>query len=160
MLIVGIGNTHRGDDAAGRIVAQRLRQRLTTAVSVREAAGDLSCLLDLWEGETAVFLIDAIRSGRQVGAVVRFELEGEPLPAIFSPMSTHALGLREAIELARTLDRLPDQVVIFGIEGARFGVGEPMSSAVESACERVTAEVIEKVQACERPVGSRRTENR
>ena len=34
--------------------------------------------------------------------------------------STHALGVAEAIELARALDRLPRKLIVFGIEGIRL----------------------------------------
>jgi hydrogenase maturation protease len=37
--------------------------------------------------------------------------------------SSHALGVGEAIALARALERLPSRLVDYGVEGARFGAG-------------------------------------
>jgi hydrogenase maturation protease len=47
--------------------------------------------------------------------------------------STHALGVPEAIELARALGRLPARLEVYAIEGARFTAGAELSPAVERA---------------------------
>ena len=57
------------------------------------------------------------------------------------PASTHLIGLADALELARALGRLPPRVVVYGIEGHRFGVGDPVSPAVAAAVDRVVAEL-------------------
>ena len=62
--------------------------------------------------------------------------------------STHALGLAEAVELARSLGRLPQRVVVYGIEGESFAFGKGLSAAVAAAADRVTEEVL----ACTRSI--------
>ena len=42
--------------------------------------------------------------------------------------STHLLGVAEAVELGRELDRLPQRLTVYGIEGERFDVGEGLSA--------------------------------
>ena len=67
----------------------------------------------------------------------------EPLPPGWGRgVSTHALGVGEAVELVRSLGRMPERLVIYGIEGARFGHGEPMSAEVERAVEEVVARIL------------------
>jgi hydrogenase maturation protease len=46
--------------------------------------------------------------------------------------STHAVGVGEAIELARTLHRLPRRVILFGVEGHSFAAGSGLSAEVEA----------------------------
>ena len=60
-------------------------------------------------------------------------------------MSSHGLGLHQAIELARALGQLPGRCVVYAIEGASFEAGAPLSPAVAAgaveATERVRAEI-------------------
>jgi hydrogenase maturation protease len=59
--------------------------------------------------------------------------------------STHALGLGDAVELARVLDRLPSTLTIIGIEGADFTTGEGMSPEVEKAVIKVTDDLAQRL---------------
>ena len=145
MIIVGVGNRFRGDDAAGLAAAERLRERLPEA-RVVEREGDLARLLDDWEGEDAVIVVDAMSSDAPAGTVRRFEAHRAPLPAAFARGSTHALGVAESVELARALGKLPPRVVIYGIEGARFRAGEGLSEAASSGVETVVEAVARELR--------------
>lgn len=142
VLVVGVGNLARGDDAAGLLVAHRIRQR-EPRIAVVEASDAADCLEALRRGSRVV-VVDAMRTGAPVGTVRRFDVREEPLPASFSPGSTHALGLATAVELARTLGALPRRAVVYGIEGARFELGAAASpevlATVDSVVEAVVAE--------------------
>jgi hydrogenase maturation protease len=87
-------------------------------------------------------VIDAVSSGAEPGTVHRFDASRTPLPAsLRRASSTHALGLAEAIELGRALDRLPARVIVYGIEGERFEAGAALTPAVAAAVEAVAAAV-------------------
>ncbi len=151
VLIIGVGNDLRGDDGAGLETVRRLaleadpgRGAGTTAVRCYD--GDGAGLLECWRDVRAVVLVDAVRSGAPAGTIHRFDASETPLPAPMSHGSTHAIGMAEAIELARVLGRLPETVVVYGIEGARFGSGQPMSDAVIAALEPVRAAVHDEVR--------------
>jgi hydrogenase maturation protease len=132
--VIGLGNAVRGDDAAGLIAARRL--------GGLEHEGDPLALLDLWEGAELVVVIDAVSSGADPGTLHRFDAVAGPLPArLRSSTSTHAVGLGEAIELARALGRLPARLVVYGIEGERFATGTALTPAVTAAVEAVVREV-------------------
>jgi len=133
--VIGVGNRWRSDDAAGLLVAQRLRG--TTAAEVVEHEGEPTALLDVWDGADVVWLVDAVSSGSVPGTVHRLDAGTEPLPAALFRASSHLVGLGETVELARTLDRLPARVVFYGIEGASFEAGDGVSPAVAAAVERV-----------------------
>jgi hydrogenase maturation protease len=135
VVVIGVGNAARGDDAAGLVVARR--------VGGREHEGDPLALLEAWEGAATAVVIDAVRSGAVPGTVHRFEAGDAALPArLRSSTSTHAVGLAEAIELARALDRLPPRLIVYGIEGERFTAGAELSPAVAAAVEVVAAAVV------------------
>jgi hydrogenase maturation protease len=94
------------------------------------------------DGAPAATFIDAVSSGADPGTVHRFDVSAEPLPtSLRGSTSTHALGLADAIELARTLGRLPERVVVYGIEGRSFAAGDPVGAAVTAAVDRVVAEL-------------------
>ena len=116
-LIVGIGNTFRGDDGVGPWVAEALAAR---GLRATVHAGDGTGILDLLAAETALILIDATNSGAEPGALTFH-------------YSTHRFGLAEAVETARALDQMPKALQIYGIEGADFAAGEGLSAAVEAA---------------------------
>jgi hydrogenase maturation protease len=61
-------------------------------------------------------------------------------------VSTHRLGLAEALELARALGRLPSSIVVHGIEGARFGPGLPLSPEVASATVRLAETLVAELE--------------
>ncbi len=135
VVVIGVGNALRGDDAAGLEVARRLRRRATAAgILVREQEGEALGLLEQWDGVAAALLVDAIRSGAGAGTVHRLDASARPLPAeLRGSSSTHAVGIGEAIELARALGRLPAHVVVYGVEGRCFSTGGGLSEEVAAA---------------------------
>ena len=149
-LVVGVGNAWRNDDRAGLEVARLLAGALPDGVGVLEREGEPTSLIDSWEGAEAVWLADAVSSGAAAGTVHRHDASSEPLPARLYDTSTHHFGLGEAVELARALGRLPERVVVYGIEGASFDTGETLSAVVREAAARVAEAIAEEVAACTR----------
>jgi hydrogenase maturation protease len=98
-MVIGIGNSFRSDDAAGLIVARRVRVNAPSHLQGLELQAD--ALLALWDNADAVVLIDAVASGVQPGTIYRFEAHAEPIPSACFHGSTHGLNVAEAIELAR-----------------------------------------------------------
>lgn len=145
VLVIGIGNPDRADDGVGPAVARRLRGRLPPGVSVLERGGDILALTEDWEGFSAVILVDAVAPITTPGRPHRLDLAKNPLPVAFALGSTHAFGLAETVELARSLARLPPFLVAYLIEGEQFGAGGPLSppvaTAVERAVEQITLEL-------------------
>jgi hydrogenase maturation protease len=148
VLIVGIGNTRRGDDAVGLRVARRLQPHGGRGgIDVLEHDGEPLALLEIWDGARAVVLVDAIRSGAAPGAIARIEASAAAVPAsLRSGASTHAIGLAEAIELARALRRLPARVVVFGVEGRSFDRGRALSAEVEASVGALAAAVLREAR--------------
>ena len=129
-LVIGIGNAWRGDDAAGLLVAHALRARELPDVTVVDAAGVDTDLIDLWQGAGRVILVDAVVSGAAPGTVHCFDLSRDGLPETHAFCSTHALDLAAVVELARVLDRLPAELWVFGVEAGDFTHGHAVGAAV------------------------------
>jgi len=146
VVLIGVGNELRHDDAAGLEVVRRLRSSGGLGARLEATSGDGVELLDLWQEAWAVVLVDAVRSGARAGTIHRFDASVTPLSASLGRTSSHALGVADAIELARELGRLPRRVIVYGIEGARFQAGSGLTKRVASALEplarMVRAEVL------------------
>lgn len=142
LLVVGLGNRLRGDDAAGLEAARSLGRRMPS-LDVVELEREPTELLDLWPRSAEAVVIDAV-AGEEPGRVWHFD-GSQPLPAAFGAgHSTHLLGLPEVIELGRELGRLPGRLEVIGIEGSRFSLGAAMTAAVRDAAEAVALDVAER----------------
>ena len=106
VLVIGVGNTYRGDDAAGLAVAEWIRAAAPPDVTVVRHEGEPISLLETWDQAREVYLVDAVSADGEPGNVYRFDLTAEPLAARLRPRGTHALGVADTIELARALGRL------------------------------------------------------
>lgn len=138
MRIIGIGNPDRSDDAAGLLVARRLWE---LGVEAQEFTGDPLELIDAWLGPREVILIDTVVTGAAPGTITVWDAGKSPLPPDRFCCSTHAFGLAEAVEIARGLGPLPEQLLIYGIEGANFEIGGSVSPEVGAAVEWVAQEI-------------------
>lgn len=138
--IIGIGNPLRGDDGAGAAVVERLS---AMGLPAQAFDGDGAELMEAWQGHDNVFLIDATVSGAPPGTLHRFEAGEREIPKSFFRYSSHLFGVAEAVETARHLGRLPEKLIIYGIEGAQFDLGQGLSPEVEQGIQ----EVAERIKA-------------
>lgn len=140
-MVIGVGNPDRGDDGAGRAVVRGLCGTLPDDVEIVEHEGETTGLVGLLDGAAAAFLIDACASGTPAGTVRRYDVAERSLPAASFGLSSHGLGLAEAIELARALGCLPPCCVVYAIESLSFAIGAPLSPPVAAAVGDVVARV-------------------
>jgi hydrogenase maturation protease len=145
IVVIGVGNDLRADDAAGLQVAGRLREE--PGIGVKVFDGDAIDLLELWSGADAVILVDTMHTGEVAGTIRRFDATSDPVPMRFRGLSSHTIDVAEAIELARTLGRLPQRVIVYGIAGGRFALAGELSDEVERAIDPVADTVREEARA-------------
>ena len=137
ILIIGLGNDYRGDDAVGRVLARRLQAIAGDNVRVLEESGEGVALMESWKGGDFVILIDAVHSSGAPGTVHRFDTATQRVPGSFFHYSTHAFSVAEAVELARALNQLPLRLIVYGIEGKNFDSRVGLSPEVQVAAEEV-----------------------
>jgi len=147
-LVVGLGSPDRGDDGVGPAVAKAMEQLHLPGVRVATHE-DPTALVHLWADAKLAVVIDAVASDSPPGTMVRLEVgrEGVVLPEstwhATGRGGTHAFGLAAAVELSRVLHRLPERVVVIGVEAEGFEHGTPLSDKVSAAVPRVVQEVRE-----------------
>jgi hydrogenase maturation protease len=140
-LVIGVGNPDRGDDGIGPLVIRHLAGRVPDDVALMHLSGDILALIDDWAGRAAVILIDAAAPGSSPGAIHRIDLRHDALPTELSLSSTHGFGVAEAVALARALGTLPEQLIVYAIEGANFAPGAPLTQAVAASADTVAARI-------------------
>lgn len=140
VLIIGIGNEHRGDDGVGIAVARKMKHALPQ-ISVIEQSGEGTALLEAWRDAEMVVVIDAVFSGGTPGTVHRFDAHEGALPTKRFRSSSHEFGLPQAVELARILNMLPPHLIIYGVEGKNFEPDTLLSSEVEHIVNKVAEEI-------------------
>lgn len=145
ILIIGIGNDYRSDDAAGLAAARKIKNLSLKNVDVIESNGDGAALIDSWAGRNNVILIDAVLSGSAPGTIHRLEAGSSSLASNFYKFSTHQFSIPQAIYLSASLGRLPENLVIFGIEGASFNTADGLSREVENALNNIEHLVQEEI---------------
>jgi hydrogenase maturation protease len=146
VLLIGIGNEYRGDDRIGLEVARQIREKQIPFVVVKEESGEGAALMEAWKGCKSVIIVDAISSGAKPGTI--FEIDARKnVPLKFFHYSTHAFSVAEAIELARAMGTLPQELLIYGIEGTDFSAGVSMSHVVQESAKQVVNKILKQVKA-------------
>lgn len=145
VVVIGVGNALRADDAAGLEVVRRLRAG--PGVDVLEQSGEATALLDALRGRAAALIVDAA-AGTDPGRLHRLDAAAGPLPQGMFGVSTHGFGVAEGIELARALGALPPVCVVYAVEGERFETGAPMSEAVARALPRAAESITKDIATC------------
>jgi hydrogenase maturation protease len=155
IIVIGIGNEYRRDDAAGLLVVRRLKvfaneyaadQSAIPTLEIVEENGEGTALMEAWEGADFAIIVDAVYGDQSPGGIYRGVFAGKelspPLPANFHRYSTHAFGLGEALELARSFGTLPPKVIVYGIEVADVTAGVGVSPEVEATIDHVVGAIL------------------
>ncbi len=152
LTVIGIGQTLRGDDAAGIEAVRRWErlyadtaQRADLSVQYSELPG-LS-LLDLLDGFDAAVLVDAVSSAAAGGQVYR--LDPDQLESFgVGGKTAHGWGIAETLQIDRQVHPArPTRVRLVGIEAAQVEMGAPLSPAVEATLPAACQAIEEEVQA-------------
>ena len=149
-LVVGVGNPLMGDDGIGIEVARSLRKlNLGGSVLVLERQTLDISILDLAKGASKLIVVDAVKSGRPPGSLVKFTPGGHGSPILRVSLS-HEQRLDDILALAKRIGLRRPPIVVVGVEPEdctpREGLSERVVNALPSVLEEVMAEVKECVR--------------
>lgn len=146
-LILGVGNPLCGDDGAGPKLIGLLSERdLPPAVYLQDA-GLPGWEMPTWlEGWDSVFLVDAIEMGLNAGEWRSFHPEQVKYWLEDDTLSLHQPDLACGLALAEALDRLPQRLVIYGIQPAQTEPGKPLSRQVNASLNELADQIILDLQ--------------
>ncbi|MBN1210631.1 MAG: hydrogenase maturation protease [Myxococcaceae bacterium] len=140
--IIGLGQAAAGDDRVGLAVIEHLREAGVLEGVELLVAAEPSALLPLLETPAPVVLVDAVLAAPagEVLVLAPEELEQQGL----STMSTHGLGVAQAVALARLLvpTAVSPSIHIVGVSISRperfqQGLSPEVAAAIPRAAEHV-----------------------
>ena len=133
--VIALGNDLACDDGAALEAARRLKARrpeLDVVLAGRPGAG----LLDLLDPDVPTVLLDVVRMDDAVGHVLELALAHVATASVDArPISSHALGVAEALRLAGALGRPLPRGIFIGIAGRRFEPGDERDPDVEACID-------------------------
>jgi hydrogenase maturation protease len=150
ILIAGVGNVLRGDDAFGVEVARRMADLpLPPGVRVMETGiAGIALVMELQEGWDVLIVADAVDHGRPPGTVMLIEpdvldvttLSVKDRSDLLADM--HLATPERSMMLARALGVLPPSVLMVGCQIADpdavgQGMTDPVIAAVDVAVEEI-----------------------
>lgn len=150
IIIVGIGNPYRGDDAAGWAVIDGLQEVASSAIKLVKQRGDIAELIDIFAHHKSVYLVDACQSSDPLGAWQRIDVHQQPIPPENSQTSTHGFSISQAIALAKSLNQLPNKLIFYAITGENYSINAALSPLVAKSIGSVIKAILneEDIQSC------------
>lgn len=150
IIIVGIGNPYRGDDAAGWAVIDGLMETVGSVIKLVKQRGDIAELIDIFGQYKTVYLVDACRSNVSVGTWQRIDVQKQSIIEENPQTSTHGFSVSQAISLAKNLDQLPYKLILYVINGDSYTISDKFSPSVAKSVDLVVKAILneEDIQSC------------
>jgi hydrogenase maturation protease len=144
ILVIGYGNSSRGDDAFGQLAAERIRELVrqpdVQTICLHQLAPEL--MEDLSQADLAIF-IDAAASG-EPGSLIRRDISAQPgTRAAF----THHGSPEALLSGAQALYGRSAEGVMFSVAAADFSFGAELSPAVADKLAPVVESVLRLIAA-------------
>ncbi len=151
--VLGIGSSF-GDDQVGWCCIEALKSKsaLQGHVSNQELILEICDrpglhLINLLQGFNSVFLIDAIKTDAAIGTIHRFEEQQTEFS--FNTLSSHGFGVAQALQLGSSLNMLPREIILYGIEIGKIDCFAPLTANVNHAVsllvDRMTSELLSRL---------------
>ena len=137
-VIIGIGNTLKGDDGAGPLVCERLTAARISAGLIDAGTVPENYIQQIIKKAPGTLLvIDAIDFGAEAGTIRVFE----PQQLNSHVVSTHTLSPRLFVDIIRRSIRVG--VYFIGIQPAQTRLGQSVSAVVDMAIARLAGVLAE-----------------
>jgi hydrogenase maturation protease len=141
VIVIGVGNEFRCDDAVGLEVVRRLGAMDLPRVELAECDGEPTGLIDLWASADTAVVVDAVCVQRSCPGRVHRLSAHHPSATPSGIANTHGIGLGDAVALAHALDQLPQRLLLYAVEVEDTGFGTGLSPGVAAAVPVVAEEI-------------------
>lgn len=147
MKIFAVGNSFYGDDGIGVAVLDTIRDGgLFPGAELKDVQTDALALLDYLAPGQLNVIIDAASMGTEPGTVVGFHPEDVKMKIKSDHLSMHGFGLAETFTMAEHLGRMPEDVLIIGIEPSRIEINKGLTDVVAASVPQVISIIKAEVQ--------------
>ena len=137
-LVVGLGS-HHGDDQAGWLVLDRLRELGYPPVQLQRALHPAD-ILDVIDPLQRLVVCDACDGANPVGSVHCWRWPSDQLGTLHS-RGTHDMEINDVLELAGKLQRCPSSVEFWAVEGLAWLPGSQPTDEVHAAAKHAASAI-------------------
>lgn len=150
IIIVGMGNPYRSDDAVGGVVVDGLREKVGPHIKLEKQRGDIAELIDIFSHHKSVYVVDACSGHGQVGTWRRIDVHKQSIIEDNPQTSTHGFSVSQAISLAKNLGQLPHKLILYVVHSDRYSIGKGLSPPVITSVDAVIKSILneEDIQLC------------
>lgn len=148
IIVLGLGNILFQDEGIGVRAADTIRAAGAFPENVEVLDGGTLGLdlLAYFQHDVKMIILDAVRSGKTPGSLVR--LEGDQIPAALAQkMSMHQLGLQDLMAASRLRGSLPQKVVLWGMQPAEIDWGMELSPICAVAFPQFVEAAVHEIQS-------------
>jgi hydrogenase maturation protease len=159
LAVVGVGNILCSDEGVGIHVIKYLEKLdLPPYVSLYDCGTSGIAVLEALDGVEKGILIDAVAFGGSPGKIYRFLVTSllEMEDSLFKLVSLHQLDLITIFRVSYMTKtyRMPEDIVIYGVEGENFDLGMELSRPVSDAVPKLIGMIIEEIESFGEGLGS------
>jgi hydrogenase maturation protease len=147
-VILGIGNTILSDEGVGVHAAEVLLTDFDLPAGVEVIDGGTAGmeLLEPLSGVDLLVVLDAVKSGRPVGTIVK--ITGDEVPVLFrSKLSPHQIGLCDVLASLELIGDKPKDMVLIGVEPDSLELGLEMTPAIAARVPEMVDMVVAELAA-------------
>lgn len=160
ILIAGVGNELRQDDAFGVLLAQKLQLEASFPPSVKVmeiGSAGIHLVQQLFDNYDVLILLDIVKWGGPAGTIHFKEVEVKDIGQLPADKKNefladmHYINPLKALMMAKAINVLPRQVIFLGCESEEheeigIGVSKAVEAALPVAFERIKNWVRERVK--------------
>ena len=160
ILIAGVGNELRQDDAFGVLLAQQLQQEANfpSSVIVMEiGSAGIHLVQQLFDKYDVLVLLDIVKWGGAAGTIHFKEVEVKDISTMPADEKNefladmHYINPLKALMMAKALHVLPKQVIFLGCESEEHEeIGIGVSAAVQAAMPDAFKKIMEWIESIEK----------
>ncbi len=160
ILIAGVGNELRQDDAFGVLLAHKLQEEAFFPSSVRVmeiGSAGIHLVQQLFDGYDVLILLDIVKWGGSAGTIHFKEVDVKDISQLPPDEKNefladmHYINPLKALMMAKAINVLPKQVIFLGCESEEheeigIGVSAPVGAAMPLAFKKIKEWVMERVK--------------
>lgn len=147
IVILGVGNILLSDEGVGVRTVEFLKREYQLPPEVEVIDGGTSAMemLDDLAYADHLIIVDAVRSGKPPGTLVR--IAGEDVPVFFkTKLSPHQIGLSDVLATLVVTGEAPGGVTVIGVEPYSLATCMALTPQIEALLPRVAEQVVTELR--------------
>ncbi len=147
--IIGIGNPLRRDDGIGLLLLYYLQQNIkviSRTIDFIDGGTSGMNLLHILENYDRIYLLDAVDFKGKPGELKKFTIDEVKNQKLSFSLSTHEPDFLSVIMFLKELNKVPKNILIFGIQPKDISYGRELSKELQSNLPGLQKQILKEIQ--------------